>query len=308
MRRPISRDARSLRAAGNCLLLAAAPCLSCGGAETVPLTEDPRPRVDSAELTTFEIRSDEVDRFEHCPPPGEIGQEWLPPIPEWRPASASPQAEPGAAPPAEPGDTRLPASARELVDEAQRVTHAPFRRCYLRGLRFDPTQDGHVAIVLRVGAAGKVDAVESWGGCDLAPESIACMRDEARDLVLRPPAAGYATVVVPSVFTEGNRRHRASTDAYTAAAYVAVETERSRFHACLKAATQDRPSLYAYAKMTIDVDAEGRTSHVSVDAWKGSQPLLACAADVLNEAKYPPARSGHGHIVVPILFNLRLAE
>jgi hypothetical protein len=289
------------------VVLAAAPCLSCG-AGTVPLTEDPRPRLDWAELTTFEIRNDDVDRFEHCPPPGEIGQEWLPPIPEWRPASASPQAEAGSAPAAALDEARLPASSRELVDQAQRVTHAAFRRCYLRGLRFDPTQDGHVAIVLRVGASGRVEAVESWGGCDLAPESIACMRDEARDLVLRPPAAGYATVVVPSVFTEGKRRHRASTDAYTAAAYVAVEAERPRLHACLRAATQDRSSMYAYAKMTIDVDAEGRASHVSVDAWKGSQPLLACAAEVLNEAKYPPARSGHGHIFVPIVYNLRFGE
>jgi hypothetical protein len=175
-------------------------------------------------------------------------------------------------------------------------------------LRFDPTQDGHVAIVLRVGASGKVEAVESWGGCDLAPESIACMRDEARDLVLRPPAAGYATVVVPGVFTEGKPRHRAQSDAYTAAAYVAVEAERPRLHGCLKAASRDRASMYAFAKMTIEVDGEGRASHVSVDGWKGSQPLLACAAEALNEAKYPPAKSGHGHIVLPIVYNRRFAE
>jgi hypothetical protein len=297
-----------LAAAQVALLVAAAPCVSCGGAETVPLTEDARPRVDSAELTRFEIRDDDVDRFEHCPPPGDIGQEWLPPIPEWRPASASAQAEAGTGSSQAPRDSTLPASLRELVDEAERATHASFRRCYLRGLRFDPTQDGHVAIVLRVGTSGKVEAVESWGGCDLAPESIACMRSEVRDLVLRPPEAGYATVIVPGVFTEGKPRYRASTDAYTAAAYVAVEAERPRLHGCLKAASRDRASMYAYAQMTIDVDAEGRALHVSVDSWKGSQPLLACAAEALNEARYPPARTGHGRIVVPIVYNLRFAQ
>ncbi len=60
--------------------------------------------------------------------------------------------------------------------------------------------------------------------------------------------------------------------------------------------------------MTIDVDPSGRASHVSVDLWKGSQPLLACAGEVLEGGKYPTPPAGHGRIVAPIAYNLKLEE
>jgi hypothetical protein len=41
------------------------------------------------ELKAFEVRDDQIDRFEHCPPAGEIGQGWFSPLPEWHPPAAS---------------------------------------------------------------------------------------------------------------------------------------------------------------------------------------------------------------------------
>ncbi len=286
-------------------------CASCGRSSIPPFTEDAPPRLSSAELTTLEIRDDHVDRFEHCPPPGDIGQYWIPPIAEWRPAAAAPQADhPGIpiegvseVPPSPPSP---PASLRDLADQAERETHRRFRHCYHANLRFDPTQDGRVAVVLRVGANGKVQAVETWGACDLAPEAIACMRDEAKDLALRPPAAGYATVVIPGVFTEDSPRPSASNDGYTAAAYVAVELLRPQLHRCEEAAKREHSALFARATMTIDVDGRGCASHVSVDLWKGSQSLLACAGEVLQGATYPKPLAGQGRIIAPIAFNPKL--
>jgi hypothetical protein len=287
-------------------------CASCAGTTTGSINEENRARPTSAELTTFEIRDDNVDRFEHCPPPGDIGQDWLPPIADWRPAAAAPQVEPAPIPidgvSDAPASPTAPASLRELVDQAERETHFAFRHCYHENLRYDPTQDGHVAIILRVGGEGRVEAVETSGACDLAPEAIACMRDHAKHLRLRPPASGYATVVVPGVFTEDHPRPRLSNDAYTAAAYVAVESLRIQLHRCEEAAKRERTGLFARATMTIDVDASGHASHVSVDLWKGSQPLLACAGEVLRGAKYPAPPAGHARIIAPIAYNLKLEE
>jgi hypothetical protein len=290
------------------VLLALIGVVSCAESTTSPLSADGRRRLDLAELTTFEVRHDGVDRFEHCPPAGDIGQEWLPPLPDWKPAPALTEARSDSADGA-PEATPLPAPAsqRELVDQAERITHAPFRHCYHDGLRFDPTQDGHVAVVLRVGSKGKVEAVETWGGCDIAPETIACLRDEAKHLNLPPPAAGYATVVVPGIFTEDHPRVRAANDGYTAAAYVAVEAIRAQFHHCEDAARRDGSSRYARATMTIDVDATGHAQHVSIDDWKGSQSLLACAAEVLRDATFPAPPTGRGRVIAPIAFNVKLA-
>ncbi len=229
---------------------------------------------------------------------------------------AAPQAEATLAPatpseaasdiPAVPSNPPVPATLRELVDQAERESHAAFRHCYHLGLRYDDTQDGRVGVVLRVGATGKVESVETWGACDIAPEAIACMRDHARHMTLRPPLAGHETVVIPGVFTEGKARPRATNDAYTAAAYVSVETMRPQLHQCEDTAKREHALRSARATMTIDVDASGRASHVSIDDWKGSQPLLACAADVLREARYPPAPAGKGRIIAPIAFNPKL--
>ena len=289
---------------------------ACAGSSTAPMTtEDGRPRFDLAELTAFEIRHDNIDRFEHCPPSGDIGQEWLPPLTDWKPAAValqpeSPQATQGdGSASADPAATEVrPANLRELESDAERSTHLAFRRCYHDGLRYDPTQDGHVAVVLRVGAKGKVEAVETWGACDIAPETITCIRDTAKHLGLPPPAAGYATVVVPGVFTEGLARARTSNDAFTAAAYVAVETVRPQLHRCEEVAKRSSAPLFARATITIDVDAKGRALHLQVgDGWKGNQALLACAAEALQEAKYPAPRTGQGRVIAPIVFNPKLA-
>ena len=318
LRAILSRGARGsapTRTAARVALMAGATCVSCAAGTAVRMSEESRPRLTSADLTTFEIRDDHVDRFEHCPPPGDIGQDWLPPIADWRPAAAAPQVEqvqPAPIPINEVSDATSspagPASQRELVDQAERESHFAFRHCYHENLRFDPTQDGHVAIILRVGSDGAVSAVETAGACDLAPEAIACMRDHARHMRLRPPASGYATVVVPGVFTEDHPRPRASNDAYTAAAYVAVESMRGQLHQCEAAAKRERTGLFARATMTVDVDSTGHASHVSVDLWKGSQPLLSCAGEVLQGAKYPPPPAGQGRIIAPIAYNPKLED
>ena len=60
--------------------------LSCAEPPRAPPA---RAGITAVELTSFEVRDNKVDRFEHCPPAGEIGQDWVPPIPEWHPPAAS---------------------------------------------------------------------------------------------------------------------------------------------------------------------------------------------------------------------------
>jgi hypothetical protein len=289
---------------------------SCGSGRPPGDATGRRGPTTGVELATLEIRDDQVDRFEHCPPPGEIGQDWIPRLPEWHPPAATASAAvpesavdgtgvvnvQSQAPEAE----ALPeASLATLVDEAASATRAPFRRCYHRGLMLDPTQDGHVAVVLRVGRTGKVALVETWGACDLAPETLSCMRDEAAHLKLQPPSGGSATVTVPAVFTSGAQRRNGHNDAYAAAAYVAVEATRPRLHRCEDEARRMGGSVFGTATMTIDVDRAGHGVHVAVDSWTGGRELLGCAAETLRDAAFPPPPAGHGVIIVPVAFNPR---
>ena len=39
--------------------------------------------------------------------------------------------------------------------------------------------------------------------------------------------------------------------------------------------------------------------------WKGGHELLACSAEVIRDAPFPPPPAGVGKIVVPIVFNPR---
>ena len=285
--------------------------------EEPPRAPPARPAATAVELKAFEVRDDEVDRFEHCPPAGEIGQDWVPPLPEWHPPAASSPAavhesavdpasgDPAAPAPSDAVDESAPAPIAVLTDEAANQTRAGFRRCYHYGLLYDPTQDGHVAVVLRVDRTGKVAAVETWGACDLAPEALACMRDEALHVKLRPPVGGSATVTVPAVFTSGEEKQGTTRDAYAASAYVAIEAMRPRLHICEQTAKLAHAGVFASALFSIDVDEHGKGVHVAVDQWKGGHELLACAAEVLREAPFAMPPAGRGKVIVPVVFNPR---
>jgi hypothetical protein len=290
--------------------------VACGSAPPkAPL--DKRGKVTTVHLAAFEVRDDQIDRFEHCPPAGEIGQDWLPPLPEWHPPAASASAavpedavvvsDPNAV--AQSSDDAVaapaPANQAQLTEQAGTQSRTALRHCYNRGLIIDPTQDGHVGLVLHVDRVGHVVSVETWGACDLAPDALVCMRDVAMHVRLPPPVAGFATVTVPAVFTQDRPRERAQNDAYAAAAYVAVETVRPRLHACEEAAKRAGENVFASAVLTTDVDAKGHGVHIAVDQWKGGHELLACSAEVIRDAPFPPPPAGTGKIVVPIVFNPR---
>jgi len=281
-------------------------------------------KVTSVQLSAFEVRDDQVDRFEHCPPAGDIGQDWIPPIPEWHPPAVSTSAavpesavgtgtgavgtgvDPsGAQPSGEASPEVSLASQAALTTRAVEGTHNALRRCYHQGLLYDPTQDGHVGLVLRVDRTGHVASVESWGACDITPSAIACMRDAAKQLRLPAPADGPSTVVVPAVFTQARPRVGSDRDGYAAGAYVSIESMRPRLHACLEAAHRSGGEVSASAVMTVDIDAAGHGVHVAVEQWKGAQGLLGCAAEVVRDATFPRPPAGKGRVVVPVVFNPR---
>ena len=241
--------------------LLAAAC----GSEPPKGPVDRRGSVTVVALASFEVRDDQVDRFEHCPPAGEIGQDWLPPIPEWHPPAASASAAvPESAVDSSGSGGKLHADERRrlaadycrsaspgvFTDEAATcTTRAGFRHCYHGGLLYDPTQDGRV---------GRGDARRPLrprrGGRDLGrlrpgPHGarVPCMRDVASRVRLHPPADGSATVTVPALFTSDTPAPKAPNDAYAAAAYVAVESMRPRLHNCVDTARRAGASVLASA-------------------------------------------------------------
>lgn len=281
---------------------------SCGGSSVE--TPDPSTTAlqakstgTSVEVSELDISEDEIDRFINCPPPGELGQDWIPPLPPWTPPSTSEASDPGPLPPELATMHGTTPTERAIAD-----TRESFRTCYNHGLIYDPTQDGHVAIVLRVGSNGRVASVESWGACEIAHQSIECMRSAAKKLRFRPPESGSDTVTIPAVFTSSDAVRRTTprpADVYAASAYVAIEKLRPELHACEKSARQGGGTIMASATLNIQVDAQGRVQHSNVDPWSGNKDLLACAARVLGTLSLPAPPGGKANVIVRVAFNPR---
>lgn len=291
----------------------------------------------SIELAELEVSFAGADRFVSCPPPGEIGQPWIPPIPAWNPAvsfaiapgstprgpasseipggeaaplaTAQPKdgAEGGSAPDGAPAPSvGGPSSSATRTGRAISETLAGFRRCYHAGLLYDPTQDGHVAIVLRVGRDGRVVQTEHYGACDLSSEVIQCMKETAAALRFEPPASGSDTLVIPAVFHRRDPgRAPSPNDAYTANAYVAIEQARPALHRCEERNRRGGKGIFASAMVTLDVDREGRVSHAHFDPWEGDQELLACAVEALDAVRFPAPPAGLGRFSWRLSFNPR---
>ena len=249
---------------------------------------DARGASPACELAAFEIRDDQVDRFEHCPPAGEIGQDWLPP--PARVASAR-----GHRVGRRPRERRrlgrastdaVRAGGRARSSRRPTASLADARSTRRRTRRTLPSAAATTAACSstrpRTGTSpsccasdrsGKVAQVETWGACDLAPETLVCMRDEAS----APRAAAARRRL--------GDRHRSRSCSRAAASAAEVAERRLRRRgvrrrrgdapaACTTA--RRRPSAQASPSsppgtMKIDVDAQGHGVHVSVDPWAGGQ-------------------------------------
>ncbi len=269
------------------------------GAESHPTTPE-RVHTSSIEVADYEVNGDWVDRFSACPPPGDLGQEWYPPVPEWSPTAPADDA--GAPPVASTEQLGRTPTERAIED-----TRSAFRSCYHRGLVHDPTQFGHVAIVLRVGPNGRVQKTESYGACELQHDVVACMRDVGKALRFDPPALGKDTIIIPVVFQPrgGSDSLSSHNDAYTAAAYVALEGMKAELHECETRARHEGKDVEAWGVFDMKIDAHGSVTSANVDPYHGDQELLGCAAEVMQRMKLLPPEGGKGKLQARITFNAR---
>ncbi len=310
MRAPASRRAPRVVARGLAFACPAAFTIalalsSCGSKGAAPAHDPSRIDPPSADVPELEIRSSGIDRFTTCPPPGDLGQHWIPPLPAWTP----PPAAADAGPPLPIDEDFIARTAdRTPTELAVEATHRDFRSCYRQGLVRHPTQDGRVAIVVRIGPNGRVAKVESYGACELSTESIACMYGVAQRLRFPPPASGSDTVTIPATFTsrDGVRRTvPTGNDAYTAAAYVSLEVARPALHACEEMARREGRPVQATGTFTLDIAPDGRVTKAHVDPWTGDQTLLTCAARALETLHFTPPAGGKGTVIARLNFNPR---
>jgi hypothetical protein len=283
------------------LAVTAASCGSKDGATVVDVRSGEAPAADLPEL---ELRSNGVDRFTVCPPPGDLGQHWIPPLPPW----TAPHVAADAGPIVVDQDFVARTKDQTLNEIAIEATHREFRGCYRQGLVHHPTQDGRVAIVLRIGEDGRVAKVESYAACELAPESINCMYGVAQRLRFPPPQPGGETVTIPAVFTsrDGVRRTvPTDNDAYTAGAYVVLDTARPALHTCDQQARRDGRAVQATGTFTMAVAADGRVTKAHVDPWSGDRSLLDCAAHALETLHFAQPVGGRATVIARLNFNPR---
>ena len=275
---PVAAAAFSAAAAAASLVVAA-----CGGSQPAPVeTSQAHPGM-NIEIAEYEILASGHDRFTACPPEGALGQGWIPEA-----ASAGNH------------DSAL---TERLVNE----TLQPFRSCYHRGLVHDPTQDGRVAVALHVMPDGKVGSVETYAACRLSPEVLDCMTSVAAKLHVDPAPSAETTVVLPAVFVPRSgdmSREPTESSAYTASAYVALESARDALHACEKVAR--RAGLpAAFGTFAIDLDDQGRVLKQNIDPWQGNRELLVCAGTALEKVAFPAPPGGRATILLRLAFNPR---
>jgi hypothetical protein len=288
--------------------VASVPLLSSCSDKPAMVPFDPsKARTPVAEIAELEIRAVGVDRFKICPPPGEIGQQWIPQPVAWSPPPPPPTADAGSILPIDDQFvTRT--QDRTPTEQAVEATRRDFRSCYRRGLVQDPAQDGRVAIVLRIGPDGKVARVEEYAGCEISADSIACMKAAAARLRFPPPASGSDTIVLPAVFTSRDGVRRSSgtnNDSYTARSYVMIEAARPGLHACEQQARRDLRPVQATGTFTLSLDINGKVTRAHVDPWTGEQSILACAAQEMEKLQFPPPPSGAGFVIARLNFNPR---
>lgn len=296
-------------------LACAAVGAGCGGDKPppdVPMGPRQAPPA-SADIAELVISAHGADRFVACPPPGEIGQSWiLRPFP-W----AGEALDAGAPPPvALTSDASAPVDQDYITrtkdytvtERALEATRHDFRSCFRRTLHHNPTQDGRVAIVLRVGADGRVAHVEEYGACELSGVAIECMKAVAKRLRFPPPAAGSEVITIPAVFTsrDGVRKTTPSpNDTFTAAAFLVVESARPQLHACEQAARRQLRPVEATGTFTLALASDGRVTHVHIDPFTGDQTLLTCAAKALESLTFPKPEVGKGTVIARLNFNPR---
>lgn len=280
---------------------------ACGNTPDGMVAFDPSKRqTPAADIAELEIRGMEngVDRYVSCPPPGELGQPWFPSAPAWKPPA---NADAGAPMPIDE-DYISKTQGRSTTELAVEATHRDFRACYRKGLVHDPTTEGRVAIVIRIGPDGRVARVEEMAGCAISVEAIACMKSAAGRLRFPPPAGGSESVIIPAVFTAREGARKANTtpnDTYTAGAYNALESARPGLHACEQAARRDGRMIEATGTFTMTLGADGKVTKAHVDPWTGEQSILMCAAQEMERLKFSSPPSGTGTVIARLNFNPR---
>jgi hypothetical protein len=248
-----------------------------------PAIEDVHATVTNAEIAELDVYESGSDSFVACPPAAHLGQTWVPPIDV--PQGGGPAGE------------RRRGRAEHVILEMR----TQFRDCWRRGLFDDPTQNGHVALVLRVAADGHVGAVESYGACELSTNVVTCLRDTARQMRFTP-TEGDDTVIVPLVFAEGAPPPQAErpSDAYTADAYVALEAARPALRACAREARRGGGAPTASATFMLDIDRAGHVQHAHVDRFAGDHGELLCAAKAIAAVTFPAPPHGQAYVIAHV--------
>jgi len=298
------------------VVLALAPLValvaSCGSSQPeakVVKIQDIRQGTFDVLVSELEIRGQGGgDRFVECPPPGELGQAWIPvPFAEDALADAPPPT-----PHAEGSDTYFSdgrVDRRTVTEKAVQDTLRGFRGCVRRGTARDGSHQGRAAIVVRLGPDGKVTRAEEYAACGLPVEAVQCMKDVAGRLRFTPEEAARGPITIPAVFTDrgGDNRRPTARDSYLAGAYLAVERVRPELHACDRAVRINLRPVEASATIALSLNADGTVQNAHVDPWTGNKDLAECAAKALAKAKFDPPPEGKGSVTTRVVFNPRTA-
>lgn len=179
------------------------------------------------------------------------------------------------------------------------LTAADVQSCVDESKAAGETPNGATTFLVTVGIDDRVSSIEVMDSCGISAHSILCFAQAFQHARVDPQAA-LKKGSLQITFGEGRHELRSASSSvgfttvhdFTVRATDVFGRSRGALDACAKAAAAKGKFEPTWAQFSLLLEGDGKVREVQVDPFAGNQPLLACAAEVLQKLELPPPPKG----------------
>ena len=160
------------------------------------------------------------------------------------------------------------------------------------------TPVGSTTFLVSVGVDARVSSVEVVDSCGVSAHAILCFAQAFRHAKIETQQPTHGTLKLTFDDPKPQLRAAASTVGYATVhdfvfrASDVMDRAHPLLDACARAASARGKYVPSWAIFSIALEHEGKVSGIDVQPFAGDQPLLGCAAEVLQKLAFPPPPKG----------------